>query len=1121
MPYINTQFIEDLLTKVDIIDVISEFTELKRKGAYFFGLSPFQSENSPSFCVKPVSQRYTCYSSGKTGNVVTFLMEYQGMDYTEAIEAIAKRMSIEVEYEKKEQTESYKKLENKKKDLRVVLEASLTYYQDHFKTLPDTHPSKQEVYGKRQYTKFDIAEWGICYAPGNRFLFNKFGEADEREAAQELGLLSEKGDKLWDRVLYPIHNEKGLFIGFGARDISGNDAAAKWMNPPQSLIYSKNKIWYALDRAKKAIYDHKEVWVVEGYNDVIAWHNKGITNTVASCGTGITTEQIKILRKLTSKVKFTFDDDKAGNKAMLRYIPLFLEEGFRVDVVNLSKLDPDDFSRKHQETFNDANKKIEAIHEDIKNTEDPLEQIAEQHQVDLEYVEVVGNTRVENFKRESFTQIIKEESTTQDGFKVLMEHELVGDVLDISKAAQRLCRTLAKIQDESLTEIYVPWLSKESNVSKKTIDKWVKLEKDKIEAELKIKEEKKKEKSQDYDSDEFMYDLPDEVKTPFKDLKDDIFKYQLFMANNKVWLQTGNDAPYSFRPITNFHVEILQHMQDEKFPMKLLKIKNVHGLEKIFDIPSENLNSPQKFDDSVTAHGNFQFKGGRNDFLKLRSYLFDKMGNGRKIDVLGWQKEKFFVFNNLIVLEDGTTQNIDENGVFVHDDVSYYIPSANKIYANNQFKYDTQKKFRVQQTKVPFTTYIAACIKVHREHAISGVLFSLASVFQDVVVDYLKNFPILFLYGPPSTGKDQLADICQSFFGIPQTAINLEGGVSTMKAQIREFAQLCNSISQLSEYKRGDSKLDGILKGLWDRLGYKRGNIESHVGTESIPILASTILTGNDYPDAEALITRLIPNEMVKSSFNENDIANYESLKEMTRYGISSYTVEILQHRKLFIDNFEQKYKMYKNSFGQEVPKCPSRMISNVAILGATYEIFKDKLQFPFSFTEMTDHFVKITKKQMRRLDSASVINKFWDTYLALLRNPATNRLQVGVDFKIEGQSLYFNYTNTYNKVQIQWFTQHRELAPGKAPLKDALEKEVCFVTYHQRGVRMSPGRGCSPTSAFEINLNMLSLKDEIYNAIEYQQAQQSKTPLDASVPPATPQVQGSEKIEGKICSRL
>jgi len=194
-----------------------------------------------------------------------------------------------------------------------------------------------------------------------------------------------------------------------------------------------------------------------------------------------------------------------------------------------------------------------------------------------------------------------------------------------------------------------------------------------------------------------------------------------------------------------------------------------------------------------------------------------------------------------------------------------------------------------------------------------GILFGISSIFQDIVVKELSSFPILFLYGPPSSGKDQLAEVVQGFMGMPQTAINLEGTASTTKAQIREFAQFGNGISQLSEYKPGDPGIDGILKGLWDRRGYKRGNIESHVGTDSIPILSSAIITSNFYPDQEALITRLVSNLMDRTTFSEQEDKHYAELSDLIKKGFSGLTNQFMIHRKDVEDQFKAQFRAFKS----------------------------------------------------------------------------------------------------------------------------------------------------------------------------------------------------------------
>ncbi|WP_271406598.1 DNA primase [Tenacibaculum soleae] len=1098
MPYIQKDFAESLLEKVDITDVISDYTELKKKGAHYFGLSPFQKEKSPSFCVNKIKQRYNCYSSGKSGNVISFLMDHENMSYPEALESLAKKYGIPVAYENKEQAAAYVKQQQKKENIRPILDASLLHYQKAFVQLADNHPAKADVIDKRHYTKEVILDWQIGFAPGQRFLTDKLKDVNLLEQAQEIALVGDKADKYWNRVIYPIHDVKGMLVGFAGRDVSGEEQAAKWINPSESIIYHKDKTWFGLHRALREIIKTGEANIVEGYNDVIAWHENGLLNTVAPCGTAITETQIQILSKYCKRINFTFDDDGPGKKAMLRYIPIFLAAGFRVNVQKTAGLDPDDFVREYKDDILEQEDFFKVVTQ-TENKEEAFAKGADCHLSEEEITEILESKLTS--QKYALEKVVLAVGEKIDGFKILLQEHLQGNAVAKSDGAYKLCEIIAQIPDEPLKEIYIPWLKTESKVSISSIKKWVKQAEAKLEAAAAEKAAKKTKKNTDFDVAELNYTLPDEVTVEFKDVKADIFTYGLFIANNKVWMQTGTDGEYSFKAVTNFSIEIIQHMQDEKFPMKLLRIKNVFGLEKIFDVPSENINTVQRFDTSVTNYGNFLWTGDSREFLKLKGYLFNKMGTGRKIDVLGHQPEGFWVWNNLVILANQEQVTIDDNGLFIHEDISFYIPSANSIYAKNPFKYEPQKKFRVQQAKVNFHTFVAKAIQVHRDHAISAILFAVSSLFQDIVVSELGNFPIFYMYGPASTGKDQLAEIMQSFFGVPQTPINLEGGASTLKAKVLELAQFTNSMSHFSEYKRGDVNVNGILKGFWDRNGYKRGNIVSHIGTESIPILSSVILTGNDYPDAEALITRLFWNEMTKNEFSEEEVKNFDELRDMTTSGISSYSLDILKHREHFKANFQQKYRMFKGTFNEQVADARSRMVSNVSVLGATYEILKDKIDFPFTFNEMVNHFKRCTEQQVRKLNSESVTNKWWDCFLASLRSPIQDRLQVGVDFKLDGTHLFFTFTNVYNKIQRQWWTQFHEAIPGKSVMKDQMQKSAEFVFSHAKGIRMSPGAGNSSTSAFEMDIKNMSIYDDIFNAIQYQLSAKDSI----SFPPATP----------------
>lgn len=1059
MGYIKRDFIDRLLDVVQIEEVIGDFVELKRAGANWKGISPKTGEKSGSFMVSPAKGIWKDFSADVGGNVIKFLMDYQSMSYTQAIEKLAEKYNMAIEYEKLDPEFEAKKVIRleKKEKLRSVLNATLKKYSEQYNLLSQNHPARVEVEEKRRYTKEIILEWGIGFAPDN-FLYNKLYESGRITEGQELGLIADQYDKYSNRVVYSINDYNGMLIGLAGRSLPGKKKVAKWINPnvnDQNILYNKSKVWFGMDKARTSIVKTREAWVVEGYNDVIGWHINGVTNTIAPCGTAITSQQISELKRICDKAVFCMDPDDAGIRSMLKYIPEFMKAGLRVEVV-LLPCDPDDFTRIYSDSI---------------------------------------------AKFGPLPEMLKEKEVRRDGFSFLMEHKLVGDALDQSEGAKNLCSLISIIEDDYITEVYTGWLQKESKIKISTIKNWIKEAKV---SNLEVNDD-------DTDDQYKVIELPKEVKTPLAELEKDILKYGMFMDNNQIYMVTNPGEQYlHFIKKSNFMIEILQHMQDEKFPMKLLRIKNIHGLEKIFDTPSENLNSPQAFDNAVTAHGNFRFDGNRNDLLRLRTWLFDKMGTGRKIDVLGWQTDgRFWAWNNDIITDKGDTLPMDNNGIFVKDDIFYYIPSANEIYKTNSFKFDAQKRFRKIENKLSFTTFASKVLKVHRDHAISGLLFGVASIFQDIVVAKTAKFPILFLYGPGSTGKDELAEIVQSFVGIPQTAINLEGNVSTIKAQVREFAQFRNGISQLSEYKRGNSQLDGMLKSLWDRRGYKRGNLESHVGTDSVPIESSAILTGNDFPSEEPLILRLIWNEMTKNEFNEEEMKLFDELKDITANGVSGYSHEFFKHRILIEENFEKAQRSWKGILQEQFPEAKSRIIYNLSVIASFYTMFKDMNYFPFTQGEMLDHFKKGIEQQIRKINSASVLNRFWDLFIASLRGNKDDRIQVNNIVSVSGHLLYFNWTHVFAKIQRSWFSQYGEAAPAKASVLEQLEKSGCFVEA-LKSHSFAPGREANRTSAIVINLKGLTevVQNDIVGSIMFQLNQMDKETGQTNAfdsPPATP----------------
>ncbi|REG89898.1 DNA primase [Winogradskyella sediminis] len=991
--FISKQFIDNLLDNTNVEDIIQDFVTLKKEGANLKGLTPFGSENTPSFIVSPSKQIWKDFSSGKGGNnAVSFLM---AMDYTylDAIHYIAKKQGLTVQYDNSKEAKAYQERLKKINDLRPILNKAIAIYQNEFFNLPKEHPAKIEVFDKRKYKQEIIDTYQIGYAPGKRFIYKNLKESGNVDGGVKTSLLNKKQDGYLDfyndRVTYPIFDKNGEVIGIAGRELK-TEPKIKWLNSRTTDLYNKQLIWYGLNFAKQEIRQNKEVYIMEGYNDVIAWQTNGLLNAVAPCGTSIHDNQIKVIKKYADTVYFCMDDDDAGKKSTLKNIPRFIEAGFICYVIKFKECDPDEFVRVNSNTL----------------------------------------------KTKSLIETLNKETEKVEGFRLLLEELNNKDELKKGIIAKALCEIISKIKDDSIVSLYSTWLKKASGVNILNIRKWIK----EYQNERIIKEKERFIANNEYE-------LPKDVVMN-EDLSDDIKRYQMFQSNNKIYSQIGSEYPIKFRVCSNFSVNIIQHMRDEDFPKKLVSAENTFNESFVFDVPSETFNVSAAFQKAMTNFGNFRWHGRSEDLVRLQALLFDKMGNGRSLDVLGWQPEGFFLFNNLVVVPNEDNIDLDKNGCFKYKDISYYVPSANEIYANNHYKYIPQKNFRHISGTISSLDYFDKVHQVHGNHAISTIFHAIACMFHDIVAKNLKGFPINFNYGPPGTGKDQLNHAVKSLWGIPQVATNLEAKNSTKTATIRELAQFTNGLIEWSEYARGDNELDGTLKSVWDLRGKKIGKFESRIATDNVPILSGVALTGNAYPDNPAIITRIIWNDMNKTEFTENDEKNFNELNDIIEEGLTHITIKILNQRKLVEDNFNEQYRLLMDVYQRRLPDCNKRMLKNISTLTAFYNVLKENIDFPFTQSQILEHFTVITKAQMRKLSSSSIVTRWWDCFVASMRGVDHDIIKVGRDIKLDGSMLYFQYSNCYTKIYRQWSRQYSDNAPVKNTMKEALEKDPSYSNY-------------------------------------------------------------------------
>ncbi|HYW97016.1 MAG TPA: DNA primase [Bacteroidales bacterium] len=363
---IDQQTIDKIFDSSDIVEVISEFVQLKKSGSNYKGLSPFSNEKTPSFMVSPSKGIFKDFSSGKGGNVVGFLMEHEKLSYPEALKYLARKYHIEI-YEKEKTSEDIR-LENERESLLVVT----AFAQKYFHQTIEHNEEGRAVglkYLKERGIREDIMEkFQLGYCPAGRDVFTREAEKNgyKTDYLVKTGLTIEHNDRHFDRfsgrVMFPIHSISGTIVGFGGRTLRQDKEVAKYLNSPESEIYHKSRILYGLYFAKKAIVTNDRSYLVEGYTDVLSMHQAGIENVVASSGTALTVEQIRLIKRFTPNITIIYDGDEAGIKASFRGIDLVLEEGMNVKVLLLPEgEDPDSFSKSRSssefKTYIDENEK--------------------------------------------------------------------------------------------------------------------------------------------------------------------------------------------------------------------------------------------------------------------------------------------------------------------------------------------------------------------------------------------------------------------------------------------------------------------------------------------------------------------------------------------------------------------------------------------------------------------------------------------------------------------------------------------------------------------------------------------------------------------------------------------
>ncbi len=348
---IDRPTIERILDAAQIVDVIQEFVPLKKRGVNYLGLCPFHNEKTPSFTVSPAKEIFKCFGCGKVGNSVNFIMEHEHLTYPEALKFLARKYHIEVV--EKELTPEEVEKQNERESLLVVSAYAARQFSENLFQSDEGMTVGLSYFKERGFRQSTLKKFDVGYSFERRDAFSRKALDDgyKQDYLLKTGLSIQHEDHIFDRfsgrVMFPIHSLSGQVLGFGGRVLKADAKTAKYVNSPESEIYHKGRILYGIYQARKSIMQEDRVYLVEGYTDVMALHEVNIENVVASSGTSLTQEQVRLIKRFTPNITILYDGDAAGIKASIRGIDIVLEEGMNVKMVLLPDgEDPDSYSKK-------------------------------------------------------------------------------------------------------------------------------------------------------------------------------------------------------------------------------------------------------------------------------------------------------------------------------------------------------------------------------------------------------------------------------------------------------------------------------------------------------------------------------------------------------------------------------------------------------------------------------------------------------------------------------------------------------------------------------------------------------------------------------------------------------
>jgi DNA primase len=1053
MKFIKQSSIDNLIDEARIDVVVGASETLKKKGIHQFCFSPFTGEKgTPSLCCNTIKNFFYDNSAGFGGNTIQFIMKkYPSMNFFEAVEHVAGLTGIVLEYE--EQSEDAKKIHDEIFSMKNIVQFCSDMYQKKFSSLKADDWAKQMMITDRGFSEEILQEFGIGFAPNERsYVSTPLINNAHFELTKTLGYTLTKDSSSYDffrnRIMFPIHNEKGEIIGFGGRRSDSEEEAsyAKYLNSKESKLYLKERVLYGLWQAKKKIATSGKAILLEGYTDVMALHQAGANNSIATCGTSLTEGHAKLLIRFCKHVILFRDGDKAGLRAVHRDIDVLLKHSFKIEVVICPDgEDPDSLSKK-----TDINAFIE------KNKEDAILWKAKFLQIEAKNPELISlektlrgelDKELESMRKDIIAEsmmkdlsVIDKKFTKKENDRIykamnMREKEMEQQLADfpkyeptlVSQAVESMANTLHLIPNKIVQEQYLKHVAKILEQKPPALSSIIK-------ATEESEERAKKTKNQEVDKKEFQsLNLPDGAD------KDQYLEDRFCEIGNVYWFRRDNH----FILGTNFRIVPLFHVEGRADNKRLCEVINHLGHKRLIDFESTDLINFTKIKERLIMEGFFFFEpGARNeDFQLVAKKLLNDFITASELKILGHQRQGFFAFADGIY-NDNNFHKVNKYGIvnveglekteseYRSDITHFYSPSHSEIYkAANEGDdpFENDRHFIHKIAPISLDQWASQLVTVFGNKGKLGVAFCLAANFRDLFIQHYNFFPLFGGFGQKDSGKSGFGACVQAFFY--HNLNPLELNTSTLVGLSRRLTRVKNTIVFCDEMRDDiDEAMHQTLKGTWNGIGREKGKGFESNRTTVDKINSAVYYSGQYLPtrDDGALPSRSIITNFENKEYTSEEKENYNKLIAWNKEGISSFILDTIKHRYYISKNLTRVYAETAKELkaGLKEQEYQNRVFDNYLQLLVTVKMLKDKFNFPFTYDSYFDLTKEAIIENSETIADSDGLAAFWRVVEYLV---GTGQIKQGDDFIISREST-FEYIPRKNEKAIYTNKDHDKI---------------------------------------------------------------------------------------------